>query len=99
MYEKDQKTLAKMVQQLKAKEREARQSVKRLTKTNEDLTYKLSLKKKRENKALKQKITSSFAGVVKQNPVYASFAFLQKDSIIDEEEEVNPKHLGDYPEI
>jgi hypothetical protein len=53
------------------------------------------MKKKRDNKAMKDKITSSFVGVAKNNPVYASFAFRQRDSII--EEETIPKYLGDFP--
>jgi hypothetical protein len=40
------------------------------------------MKKKKENKIIKDKITSSFAGVAKANPVYASFAFRAKDSIV-----------------
>jgi hypothetical protein len=51
--------------------------------------------RKKENKQIKEKITSSFSGVQKANPVYASFAFRAKDSIFEEE----PKHLGDIPEI
>jgi len=59
---------------------------------NEELTRKLSIKKKRDNKAVRDKISSSFSGVAKGNPVYASFAFRTKDSIF--EDEPNPKHLG-----
>lgn len=82
MFERDHKALAKIVQELRLKEREVRESLKKATKTNEELSYKLNMKKKRENKALKDKITSSFAGATKNNPVYASFAFRQKDSIV-----------------
>ena len=61
------------------------------------MKHKLSVKKKKDNKAVKDKITSSFAGISKPNPVYASFAVRGRDSIF--EEETNPKHLGDFPEL
>lgn len=73
------------------------ESINRLTETIEDLRHKLSIKKKKDNKAIKDKITSSFAGVARGNPVYSSFAFRARDSII--EEETVPKYLGDFPEI
>ena len=33
---------------------------------------------------MKDKITNSFVGVIKENPVYASFAFRPRDSIMEE---------------
>lgn len=54
----------------------------RLNDINEDLKHKLSIKKKKENKLVKDKITSSFSGLQKHNPVYTSFAFRPHDSVI-----------------
>jgi hypothetical protein len=59
------------------------------------LAHKLSIKKKKDNKQVKDKITNSFSGIQMANPVYASFAFRTKDSIYEDE----PKHLGGIPEI
>ena len=82
-------------EELKKKEKSAQESINRLTELNEDLSRKLSIKKKKENKSIRDKITSSFSGTSKHNPVYSSFAFLGRDSLV---EETTPKQL-DLPEI
>ena len=99
MADRDNKAFLKAIEEVRTKERETKETLKKAIQTNEELAYKLTMKKKKENKVLKDKITSSFAGMAKHNPVYASFAFRQKDSIIDETEGGDPKHLGDYPEL
>ena len=97
MHHRDEKGYAKSIEELKTKEKLIQETVNKLTISNEELKHKLSIKKKRDNKAIKDKITSSFAGVPTNNPVYSSFAFRARDSIL--EDEVTPKHLGDYPEM
>jgi hypothetical protein len=47
------------------------------------LKHKISIKKKKDNKQIKDKITASFSGLEKHNPVYTSFAFRPKDSIFE----------------
>lgn len=93
--EKEERALSKLIEELRNKEKTALESVSRLQEANEELNRKLSIKKKKENKAIRDKVSSSFSGVVKANPVYASFAFRAKDSIF--EDDPKPKHLGEIP--
>jgi hypothetical protein len=72
------------VEELKSKQKQSQDAIAKLNEHNEELTHKLTIKKKKENKQIKDKITSSFSGVTKGNPVYASFAFRAKDSIYEE---------------
>lgn len=69
---------------MKTKQRQSQDTITRLNELNDELTHKLTIKKKKENKQIKDKITSSFSGVTKANPVYASFAFRAKDSIYED---------------
>lgn len=69
---------------MKTKQRQSQETITRLNELNDELTHKLTIKKKKENKQIKDKITSSFSGVTKGNPVYASFAFRAKDSLYED---------------
>jgi hypothetical protein len=95
LFEKEEKAVAKVVEELRNKEKNMLENVTRLQESNDELSRKLAIKKKKENKTLKDKISSSFSGLAKANPIYASFAFRPKDSVF----ESKPKHLGDIPEM